>query len=70
MQIKKLALFGAGATGTIIGALVAKSGLDITLVSADKEHVAALQNNGAHITGGMDLVVTATTPRSLDGAFG
>jgi 2-dehydropantoate 2-reductase len=71
MQINKIALFGAGATGTIIGALVSKSGLDITLVSADKDHVTALQNNGAHIIGGMDIVVpvTATTPQSLEGKF-
>ena len=71
MNINKIALFGAGATGTIIGALLAQKGHDIVLVSADDEHVAALNKNGAHITGGMDVVipVKATTPEQLAGDF-
>ena len=71
MQIKKIALFGAGATGTIMGALLAQKGRDIILVSTDKDHVEALKKNGAHITGGMDVVipVKAYMPTELEGDF-
>lgn len=62
---------GAGATGTIMGALIAQGGEDIVLVSADRDHVEALNKNGATISGGMDLTVpvNAVLPNELDGTF-
>jgi 2-dehydropantoate 2-reductase len=69
--MKKIALIGAGATGTIMGALIAKGGEDIVLVSADQAHVNALNKNGATITGGMELnvPVKAVMPNELKGSF-
>lgn len=69
--MKKIALIGAGATGTIMGALIAKGGQDIVLVSADQAHVDALNKNGAIITGGMELnvPVKAVMPNELRGSF-
>ncbi len=71
MRIERIALFGAGATGTIMGSLIAKAGLDITLVGRNEEHVRALQERGAKITGGLDLriPVKAVLTRKLRGSF-
>ncbi len=70
-EIKKIVLLGAGATGTIIGALIAKAGYDIDLVSVDTDHVNALNQNGAKITGGMDITVpvNAVTPEKMNGPY-
>ncbi len=70
-EIKKIVLLGAGATGTIIGALIAKAGYDIDLVSVDTDHVNALNQNGAKITGGMDVTipVNAVTPDRMNGPY-
>jgi 2-dehydropantoate 2-reductase len=69
--MKKIALLGAGATGTIMGALIAKGGEDIVLVSAQQAHVNTLNKNGATITGGMEIniPVKAVMPNKLQGLF-
>jgi 2-dehydropantoate 2-reductase len=53
----RIALLGAGSMGTIIGAYLSKSGYDVTLVDNYKEHVEALNNNGAHIIGSVDEII-------------
>lgn len=53
----RMALLGAGAMGTIIGALLAKKGYDVELVDNYKDHVDALNEKGAHIIGGIDEVI-------------
>ncbi len=53
----RIALLGAGAMGTIIGALLSKIGEDVELVDSYVAHVEALQKNGAHIIGGIDEVI-------------
>jgi len=70
-QINKIALVGAGATGTIIGSLIAKSGKDIVLIDTNEEHVEAINVNGAKITGGMKetISVKALTPNQMEGQF-
>ena len=47
----RIALIGAGAIGTILGALISEGGEDIELVDTYQEHVAALAQNGATIEG-------------------
>ena len=53
----RIALLGAGAMGTIIGAYLTKAGYDVELVDNYKEHVDALNENGAHIVGFVDEII-------------
>jgi 2-dehydropantoate 2-reductase len=46
---KKIAIFGAGAMGTVLGALLTKSGADVTLITRNKSHVDGLNKQGARI---------------------
>lgn len=68
----RAALMGAGSLGTIIGALVAKNGGDMTLIDANRAHVDALNKNGAHVIGKMELShvpVKAITPDEMAGIY-
>ena len=60
----RMAIIGVGSLGTILGAYIAKAGHKIDLIDADKEHVAALNKNGARVVGKADFCVpvTAITP--------
>lgn len=68
----RIALIGVGSLGTIIGALTAKNGGDITLVDTNKSHVQALNKNGATVKGKLQLdniPVKAITPSQLGGIY-
>ncbi len=67
----RIALVGAGAMGTIIGALIAKGGEDIVMVDVNEPHVKALNEKGATITGHMDITVpvNAVTPDGMEGTY-
>lgn len=62
---------GAGSIGTIVGALISKAGLDIDLIDVDKEHIAALKENGAKVIGQMNLStpVKVLTPDEMSGQY-
>ena len=53
----KICIYGAGSLGTVLGAFLAKAGLDVDLVSRNAGHVAGLKAHGAHVTGTMDFTV-------------
>lgn len=63
----KMAVYGAGSLGTILGALLTKSGFEIDLIDVWEDHVKALNEKGAKIVGLMDLVqpVKALTPDEM-----
>ncbi|MBW2637023.1 MAG: 2-dehydropantoate 2-reductase [Deltaproteobacteria bacterium] len=67
----RIAVLGAGSMGTIAGALMTKSGYDVTLIDANKAHVTAMNEKGASITGTMDLnvPVTAVTPDQMEETY-
>lgn len=68
----RAALMGTGSLGTIIGALVAKNGGDMTLIDAYQAHVDALNEHGATVVGKMDLrgvPVKAITPGQMEGIY-
>jgi len=67
----RMALVGAGSMGTIIGALLTKGGEDIVLVDVNEEHVKAMNEKGARITGHMELTVPvkAITPDQMEGIY-
>ena len=45
----KIAVYGAGAMGTVLGALLSKTGADVTLITRNKAHVDGLNKEGAKI---------------------
>ncbi|MBQ4649088.1 MAG: ketopantoate reductase family protein [Firmicutes bacterium] len=67
----RIAIMGAGALGTILGAYIAKAGYDVVLIDPYKEHVDALNEKGAHVIGKVDFVqpVKAITPDQMEGIY-
>jgi 2-dehydropantoate 2-reductase len=68
----RAALMGVGSLGTIMGALIAKNGGDITLIDANKAHVDAMNEKGATVIGKMELQgipVKAIMPEQMDGIY-
>jgi len=65
------AIYGAGSLGTVMGAYLTKSGVDIQLVNRNKAHVAALRESGAHITGTVEMTVPvkAILPEEMAGQY-
>lgn len=55
--MKKYAIYGAGAMGTVLGAYITKGGVDIDLISRNKAHIDELKANGAKITGKANFCV-------------
>ena len=45
----KTAIYGAGSLGTVLGAYLAKAGVDVDLITRNREHVEALNRDGAQI---------------------
>lgn len=70
----RIAVLGAGSLGTIIGALITKGTMgkhEVILIDANKEHVQALNEKGATITGFLELnvPVKAITPDQMEGRY-
>ena len=67
----RIAIIGCGAMGTILGAYMAKNGLNVELVDTYKEHVDALNESGARVTGLADFCakVKAVTPEQMTGIY-
>jgi 2-dehydropantoate 2-reductase len=64
LENPKVVVVGAGAMGGLFGGLLAEGGLDVTLVDAWPEHIAAIRKGGLRIAGvGGDraIKVSATT---------
>lgn len=66
----KIAVYGAGAMGTVLGALLTKTGADVTLISRNEEHVNGLKTAGAKIlfkavNKEMTVPVYAITPNEM-----
>ncbi len=49
MTTKKIAVLGAGAIGSSIGADLTQAGFDVTLIDQWPAHVRAMKNNGLHV---------------------
>lgn len=63
----KTAIYGAGSLGTVLGAYLSKAGVDVDLITRNKEHVDALNRNGAKIIGKVNMTapVHALTPEQM-----
>lgn len=67
----RIAIYGAGSLGTILGAYISKAGVEIELINRNKAHIEALQTKGAHITGTVEFTqsVAAYTPDQMSGKY-
>lgn len=67
----KYAIYGAGSLGTILGAYITKSGIDIELINRNEAHIAALRESGAKIRGTVELTipVKALFPSEMEGKY-
>ena len=63
----KTAIYGAGSLGTVLGAYLAKNGVDVDLITRNREHVDALNESGAKIIGTVNMTVPvhALTPDEM-----
>lgn len=75
-QTAKIAIYGAGAMGTVLGAFLTQGGLqNVTLITRNKEHVDGMHKKGASIVcegdGGKELnvKVRAITPDEMQGKY-
>jgi len=51
----KIAIYGAGSMGTVLGAFLCRAGYRVDLISRDREHIEALKTTGTKITGEISL---------------
>ena len=67
----RIAIYGAGSLGTILGAFISKAGVPIELINRNKAHVEALKSKGANITGTIHFwqPVIAYTPEEMSGSY-
>ena len=70
VSTKKIAVYGAGAMGTVLGALLTKTGAKVTLITRNQAHVDGLKNQGAKIvckavSQEWNISVNAITPSEM-----
>lgn len=67
----KYMIYGAGALGTVLGAYIAKAGVEIDLVNRNRAHVDALKREGAKIVGTVQFTqkVNALLPEEVEGEY-
>ena len=67
----RVAIYGAGSLGTILGAFISKAGVPVELINRNKAHVAALKEKGAQVVGTMQFTqpVVAYTPDEMSGVY-
>ena len=67
----KIAIYGAGSLGTVLGAYLTKNGVPVELVNHNRAHVEALRQRGAHISGTVDfrIPVRAILPEEMQGPY-
>ena len=67
----RIARYGAGSLGTILGAFISKAGVPIELINRNKSHVEALKTKGAQVVRTMSFhqPVVAYTPDEMNGTY-
>ena len=67
----RIAIYGAGSLGTVMGAYLTKSGVPVDLINHNKAHVEALKTSGAHVSGTVDFTVpvSALLPEEITGKY-
>ena len=67
----RIAIYGSGSLGTILGAYISKGGVSIELINRNKAHVEALKAGGAQVVGTVQFSqkVIAYTPEEMSGKY-
>ena len=67
----RVAIYGAGSLGTILGAFISKAGVPVELINRNRKHVEALNEKGARVVGTMQFEqsVVAYTPDEMSGVY-
>ncbi len=67
----RLAIYGAGSLGTVLGAFLSEKEVQVDLISRNKGHIEALRKQGAIITGTREFTqnVTALLPEEMKGLY-
>ena len=67
----RVAIYGAGSLGTILGAFISKAGVPVELINRNKKHIEALNEKGARVVGTMQFEqpVVAYTPDEMSGVY-
>ena len=70
----KVAIYGAGAMGTVLGAALTEGGVQVDLITRNRAHVEGLNQNGAHVVCVADAIeknipVTALLPEEMSGRY-
>lgn len=67
----RAAIYGAGSLGTILGAYITKAGRQIDLINRNVQHVTAMRENGAMVTGTVEFTqkVHVLTPDEMTGTY-
>ena len=67
----RIAILGCGSIGTIVGAMLTKNGLNVTMIDGYQKHVEALNKKGATIIGTIDMnvPVIACNLDNIDGVY-
>ena len=71
----RIAIYGAGAMGTVLGSLLAKGGLqNVSLITRNEAHVQGLNERGATLVceaenKELTIPVTALTPAQMQGKY-
>ena len=67
----RIAIYGAGSLGTILGAYINKGGVPVELINRNKAHVEALQKKGAQVVGTVQFTQTviAYSPEEMSGQY-
>ena len=67
----RIAIYGAGSLGTVMGAFLTKNGIPVELVNRNRAHVEALRTGGARVTGTMEFTVPvrALLPEEMEGPY-
>ena len=67
----RVAIYGAGSLGTILGAFISKAGVPVELINRNKAHIEALKAKGAQVVGTMQFCqpVIAYTPDEMNGQY-
>lgn len=67
----RIAIYGAGSLGTILGAHISRAGVAIDLINRNKAHIEALQAQGAQVVGTVQFTqpVKAYTPDQMSGKY-
>lgn len=67
----RIAIYGAGSLGTILGAYISKAGVSIDLINRNNAHIEALNTQGAQVVGTVQFTqpVVAYTPEEMRGQY-